>query len=367
MAKDFVSDSNPLPLYRAGLTLDLPDYLKDFAMPTVDDMQKLASSAFADRHGRLHPIYNKESVLLSGIYLAGTGRLDSPVMDHVKQAAEIFGVSEDLRRIVEAIADQESPSQTKVASSDNERPTGDGYSETSYAMLVEGEDSVTRGYYPIRNEVQLTKSARAFYDDFVTGKFPADWAHQAAITIVKKANELGLQREELPERVWVLGTERLPDFDTAEKMAKCRSYDGVADEGVDLYVELAKSARAAYDMGEEDALGEYLKLWSDLDTAHGVTYKNTYTPQEAFFTGPSLDALRKAATEYVAVATVLVPAGCFRKQSAATISSHFRSEIAEVIDSAIKLAAAGDCPTASRYIEALDEGNQKELLKLLND
>lgn len=347
MAKDFVRDANPKALYLAGLHIDLPDYLKDYEMPSDKEMQKLASAAFADQRLKLHPIHTKEAAVLSGIYLQGSGLGESAQMQHVKQAAEIFGVSEDLNKILTQM------------SSVLEKSASASAPEKEYAMLVEKEDESITALYPISNEVQVCKSAQDLYNDFVHGKFPSDWAHSAAVAIVKKASELQIDRNDIPERIWVLGTERLPDFDVAIKMAKCRDYDGADSDSSELYQEIAKAAAA-----DPENLDSYLKLWADLDMTQGIGYKETFTPQEAFYSGPALLELEKAASNVVIVRDVMVPKDQFTKLSSADIKANFREEIADVVDSAVKIAAE-DPALATQYVGALDTENQEILIELL--
>lgn len=347
MAKDFVRDANPKALYLAGLHIELPDYLKEYEMPSEEDMDKLAAAAFADQHLKLHPVHTKEAAVLSGIYLQGSGLGDSKQMQHVKQAAAIFGVSEDLNKILT----QMSSVLEKKANSN----TGD----KEYAMLVENENKSITALYPISNEVQVCKSARELYNDFVYGKFPADWAHSAAVAIVKKATTLNIDRNDMPERIWVLGTERLPDFDVAIKMAKCRDYDGADTESSELYQDIVKAASA-----DPENLDDYLKLWADLDMTQGIGYKETFTPQEAFYTGPTLRDLEKAASNVVIVKDVMVPKDQFVKLSSKAVHTHFRAEIAEVVDSAVKIAAE-DPALATQYVGVLDAENQETLIELL--
>lgn len=348
MAKDFVRDANPKALYLAGLHIELPDYLKDYEMPSEEAMQKLAAAAFADQRLKLHPIHTKEAAVLSGIYLQGSGLGETEQMQHVKQAAEIFGVSEDLNKI---LLQMDSVLEKKAAENSP--------AEKEYAMLVEGEGESITALYPINNEVQVCKSAQALYNDFMGGKFPADWAHTAAVTLVKKANELGIERNDLPERIWVLGTERLPNFEVAVKMAKCRDYDGADSESSELYQEIVKAAAA-----DPDKLEDYLKLWADLDMAQGIGYKETFTPQEAFYSGAALSDLEKAASNVVIVKDVMVPKQQFAKLSTDTVQASFREEIADVVQSIVKLASE-DPALATQYVGVLDAENQDILIELL--
>jgi hypothetical protein len=352
MATDFVRDLNPKPLYFAGLNIELPDYLQDYTIPTEDEIVKLSSAAFADKKLKLHPIHTKEAALMSAIYLQGTGLGDSPQMHHVKQAAAIFGVSEDL----ETIITQMENALEKSASSNN--VAIESYGDT-HAILVETEEGGLTACYPMRNEVQLQKSAQNLYEDFMHGRIVSDWAHKAAVNLVKKAHELGMERSDLPERVWVLGTERLPDFDVAEKMASMRDYDGSDKEAQTLYQDIVKAARE-----DQDNLEEYIRLWEDLDRTQGISYRDTFTPQEAIYTGPALSDLEKMSSQVVFVKDVMVPQDVFSKLASASIESTFRSEIADVITSAVTLAKE-EPALASQYIAALDEENQDLLLEIL--
>lgn len=347
---DFARDANPQSLYLAAMHTNFPKYAKEYTIPNKEEIEKISAFGFADPVNRLHPIHCKEAAFISGVYLHGQGKDHTPEMIMVKRAASIFGVADDLENVIsEMDAFEAKSAAAKVVPMDDE-----------YAMTV-NVDGATENFYPLNNEVQTQKSAQEFYNDFMENKFPADWAHVVAKNIVKKAKEQDLPFESLPERVVTLGTERLVNFDTAEKLAAMRKYDGADENAVKIYEDIAKAASS-----DRDNLDEYLKLWADMDMSQGISYADTFTPQEAFFTGVSIDDLEKMASNVVLIDGVMVPVEDFTKLSEENIRHNFRDEIADVIDSSVKLAST-DAPMASKYVDLLDVDNKQLLLQLLID
>ena len=350
MQKDFVSDANPKPLYKAGLANSLPQYVKDYTLPTQDEMCKFSSVAFADKHNRLHPINSKAATFLSGIYLHGTGKYNSAEMESVKQAASFYGIEEDLEAVI-----QELDSTNKKQASANASST----SKEDYAMRVEFEDEKTANFYPIGNEVQIRDSAVALNNHLMTGKIPSDWAYNAAVNIVKAAKEAGLRDIDLPNRVLNIGTPRLVDFEHAKLAAELRRYDLPSEDCVSLYLDVVKTAEE-----NPEHVEDCIKLWSDLDMTHGIKYVKTFTPEEAFYAGERLDVIEKMASEVVVLRDVMIPADVVKNMEADKILTNFRKEASQTIQEAIKLAGVNPAE-ATKKLSELDEENQSELLSLL--
>jgi len=348
MQKDFVRDANPKPLYKVGSLKSIPEYVRDYTIPTPESLENLSSAAFADKENKLHPIHEKAATILSAVYLHGTGKAVSKEMDNVKAAAAIFGTSKDLEQILADLTQETEKSASAV-----EVP------QTAYAITVEFEEGKQASYYPISNEVQVRDSAVALNNHLLTGKIPSDWVYTSAVNIVKAANAFNMSTHDIPSRIRRIGIERLVDIEHAKEAAALRQYDGVDAEGVKLYEDLVKVAEE-----DPDNIPECIKLWSDLDMSHGVKYANTFTPEEAFYAGERLDRLEKLAGETVIVKDVMVPLNSFIRLDETTVKTFFRKEAALTISEALTLAAVNPAD-ATQTIAALDEENQTELLKLL--
>ena len=350
MQKDFVRDANPKPLYKAGSLASLPQYVKDYTLPSEEDVEKLASAAFADKQNRLHPIHTKEATILSGIYLEGVGLGNSKAMGNVKAAASVFGVLEDLESVLKDLS-------SSIEKSANDKSNNIG--NEVYAITIEFDSEKTASFYPIGNDVQIRASAVALNNSLLEGKIPSDWAHTAAVSIVKAAKKAGLHDNDMPARIRRMGIERLVDFDHAKEAATLRQYDGVPTECVELYSDIVKAAEE-----NPESVQECIKLWSDLDMTHNVKYASTFTPEEAFYAGERLDRLEKMATEVVLIQDVMVPVKEFASLADTRVNNNFRKEAAQTIREAIKLASV-NVADATCKLASLDEENQSELLKLL--
>lgn len=350
MQKDFVRDANPKPLYKAGSLASLPQYVKDYAMPSEEEVVKLASAAFADKQNKLHPIHTKEATILSGIYLHGIGEGSSKMMEAVKSAASVFGVLGDLDSVLSELSSntEKSASESSVS----------GPSDV-YAITVEFDSEKTASFYPINNDVQVRASAVALNNHLLEGKIPSDWAYGAAVNIVKAANSFGLHNDDLPARVRRMGIELLVDIEHAKEAAELRQYDGVPPECVELYKDIVKVAEE-----NPDNVQDCIKLWSDLDMTHGVKYASTFTPEEAFYAGERLDKIEKMASEVILLKDIMIPAAAFTTLPEESITYNFRKEAAQTIREAIKLASVNTADATGK-LASLDEENQSELLKLL--
>lgn len=348
MPKDFLRDSNPKPLYKVANVCNLPDYVENFEYPTTEQIKQMTKFAFADQYGMLHPIYDKGSTFLSAVYLQETDP-ESPHLDTVKKAADVWGIRDELDQTLVELAS----TMSKEASEDN--------SHNGYALnvIMDEEAGTSMQCYPIANAVQTVKSAKSLNDDIHSGKLMSDWAYAAATRLVKVAKDQGLEENQIPSRVWKLGTIRMVDLDHAVKSAELRKYDGVEDAVVNLYKQAAMAVSQ-----EPEMLGECLKLWADLDTTQGITYDSTFMPEEAFFVGSSEDEVKQASENNVIISTVMVPTQVFTSLPDSKFEAYFRKEASQKIKAA-KMTAVSDSGGASGILSTLEENTQKELLQLL--
>jgi hypothetical protein len=163
---------------------------------------------------------------------------------------------------------------------------------------------------------------------------------------------------ELPTRVKHAGVLRVVDYKNAMIHAENRKFAGVADAGVQLYRDVVKAA------ADDDVLNvdKYVDLWYDLDVANNIKYATTVIdPHSAFYSGPAVDEIEKAADENVGIAGVLVPKHVFENIEPKKFAMYLDGEQAE------KFASVADTATKSA-MEATYEISQwdnKEAVALL--
>ena len=350
---DFIKDQNPTALYEVGIRAGeaLPKYVKEASMLQEEDVANLADSAFADRHNRLHPIHTKEAAFMSAVYLAGNGDTDSEVFLTVKRAAEFYGIEKDIDEAIALLSDE-------VKSAAAEVPT------EKFALSFNIEDQSTWEAYPINSQVEVVKAATEVVRDWVDEHIPTDWLHHAAINIVKRANELNIHRNDIPEKIWEMGSERLVDLDNALAFAQTRKQAGVTD--VSAY-ELAVKQAASGEITAEQAVDQ----WMMLDAENGVSHRRVISPQEAFYSGVLVSDTEKLAAENIFISDILIPTVEFKKLAAnnsMAVRMSFRKEVADKIASVLEGLRVGDAKSASEASAAfasLSDVQRKELLNLL--
>jgi hypothetical protein len=350
---DFITDKNPTALYEVGIKAGdkLPDYVKEAHMLQEEDVSNLASAAFADRSNRLHPIHTKAATYMSAVYLAGAGKTDSAEFAAVKQAAAFYDIEEDIDFAISLI-----PAQIKSASAE--------LLTEKYALNFSVEEDDSWQAYPINTDVEVTKAATEVIRDWMDDHIPSDWLFHAAQNIVKQAHSLGIQHNDIPQRIWDMGEERMVDFDHALEIAYSRQASRPA-AGND-YVNVTKQA-------SEGAItvDAALDQWMTLDTIHKVSHKNDYSPHEAFYAGMKISEVNKQAACNVFISDVLVPANEILKlarDEARVIKMSFRKEAAENIIGILNTLNEGSEKAAaetSLKISKLPEVQRKELLNLL--
>lgn len=349
---DFIKDQNPTALYEVGIKAGeaLPDYVKEAAMLQEEDVANLADSAFADRVNRLHPIHTKEATYMSAVYLAGAGLTSSEEFATVKRAAEFYGIDKDVEDAIALLEPTRKEASEAFVSTEK------------FALSFNMEEEDTWSAYPINSELEVTKAATEVVKDWVDEHIPTDWLRHAAINIVKRANELNISRNEIPDKIWNLGAERLVDFDNAESVAASRCLAGVADTSA--YLDAVKQA-AAGSISVEQAVDQ----WMLLDAQNSVSHKRYTSPQEAFYSGASIADIEKLASSNVCISDVLVPVPVFSKLASTNMNAvlmAFRPEVAStIINIAKELDSAEKVASASARVSKLNETQRKELLNVL--
>lgn len=347
---DFVSDNNPIGVWRADRLVGAPDYVNNAPVVSSDEVDALPAVAFADARRRELPIHTKAATWLSAAYFLGADRRDVAIETALTKAAAGHGISEDLARLRQAFATD----TEKQASSP---------AEPCFALKGDFGDHLPGGryqaFYPINTPIEVIQSGVQLAED--ARRMPIELFHEASRAVVKAAAALGVPRHELHDSVLKAGTERLIDFVEAERHARLRC-SVVEDESARaLYHDILKSAAA----DDEKNVGQYIDLWADLDRTHQVNYGNgILPPYEAFHSGMTRSAFDKIAAASVVVHDVVVPRSVFNAVKPADIDLHFPKSAAEVIKPIIQ-ARAEPAESISQRVAALAPEAQRELLRLL--
>ena len=186
---DFLTDQNPLPFYKAASAELFPDFAaENWTQPA--DVENLPRTAFADPARREFPVHTKVATLLSAIYAAGVPLYvpdqagdQAHIMEAIKSAAEVHGISEDVERVCDYFA--------SFARKQASEATPD-------AFALKDGDVV---FYPVKTATDVRSSGVGVANDFADRRLPVGEAREAAMNIVKRATELRMQPAELPDVV----------------------------------------------------------------------------------------------------------------------------------------------------------------------
>lgn len=349
MTMDFTKDQNPTALYEVGIKAgdSLPNYVKEASILQEEDLVSLHDCAFADQANRLHPIHTKAATYMSAVYLAGAGKVDSKEFKAVKEAAALFDIEEDIDAALSLLPQAEKSADAHELASEK------------YALSFQIEEEDTWKAYAINNEVDVTKAATDAVRDWNDGHIPTDWFFHASRNIVKRASELNIPRDEIPEKVWRFGEERLVDFNNVDYAIGERQFAGVSD--VSEYTQALKQASAG-----EITVEQAIDTWMGLDAANNISHKRVTSPHEAFYSGAKVAFLKDLSETNIFLADIMVPAQEFTKLAAdnyKAVKMAFRKESADkIIDI---LANVKNAAETTAKLASLESNQQKHLLSLL--
>lgn len=293
---DHVGDFNPTYYFTAVESTGDPDYMKTASVLTPSEVDALPDHLFADQRNRLWPVHTKAATLMSACSFFSQ-HLDLPqVYTRIKQAAAAHNILADVGQAEIALA----PAPLKQAS-------GDSTQAHQFALIFEGEDNKLTHMYPCQTPGEVIKSARFLAGDTSEQRIPRDWARSAAITLVKRAAELGLPDSDIAKTTLELGTERIPDFDIAERNLDLRcKLAGLTAEEAGFYHEVLESAKAAYLRGEE--IDEHIGLCEELDAINGIQHSAVIPdPHTMIFSGEKMASIAKYASSVVFLLDTPIP------------------------------------------------------------
>lgn len=368
--QDYVGDNNPAVLMYAHDKGLLPDYFLDSEEVTPDAVKNLYKVAFADPDNRKFPCHTKAACLHSALWYAANNMQEPAVKAGIEKFAAVHDIKEDVNKVFSTFAEE---FEKSAAAKEEAAP------EKKYALMVDFEGFQGRGvegFYPINNAYQVKEAASKAFSDYWAGKLPLPQFRKAANAIMKAAEAMEVDSDEMDPTVQSVGADRLPDTMHAENQARLRKNAGIdpapyiqiianVDEG------LAKSANSIEDLIDLGELAAEAIL--DLDLANGLTKYSSdlQDPYSMIFSGPMVSDFIKAASQCVNLRGVQVPVTDFLNLSDSKIDKFFSPGIGVIIKSAKKDLEGENsiekCASAGLRLEGLSKDASNILLRVLAD
>jgi len=351
---DQVDDFNPTYWFAAADAIgddNIPEYMKTAGVITREEVSELGDSYFALPDKRLWPMHTKAATLMSAASFYSKKLKLPEVEQALKMAAQAHDIESDVARVLEIF----STAGEKTA----------GVSSPHYALFVDTGGGSISAVYPCEFPGDLLKSARQLPGDLANGRLSKSFARDAAQALMKRAAELKLSPQDLPESTQALARVRTPNFDIAMCAVDARvKYAGINAEAEDVYRGLVESAKEAYH-NDTDPLADFIEVFEDLDTTYGVKYSAlVQDPHDSFYSGDSMDLVVKYANEVVFVGDQPVPSEVVARvgQLDHTPARFSKASSTVVLEAA---ALAVDNPAkATMKLAALNSDEQEALLQL---
>jgi hypothetical protein len=343
---DYRTDNNPrgINFLVSHLGDDKPGYLT-----AKQAEEEVEPTKFALETRKEYPYTTPRETWMSYAYLKtantklATGT-EEFVDRRLRLASARFGIDDDLVEVDALVAEF----KKEAAASQPMR---------KYALTIErGEES--HNMYPVNSKAELRNSMSHIQN---ADALPIEWMKQACVALVDKAEEMGVSRNEIPEKVLQLGVRREPNFEKAAMVARNRGMFVKDREIVELYKEIVKSAAA----DDESQINRYIELWTDLDRAEGIkSYgKGIADPYTAFLSGEESVYIDKIASENVFLMNTLIPTEAFLNTKQ-FVHEKFSKKAAENIISWID-EHGHDGVALSRKLKELPLDSQRDLAQLL--
>lgn len=336
---DYVHAQNPIPLYRIDELVGTPAYVEQASVITKEATRRLDRVAFADPRKREFPCYDAPSTYLSYAFLMGSeGTPDAQIVENIKEAAIVFGITADLEKIDVALAGVKSASV-----------------KTACFALPAGSvaDHADTNFYPINDRIEIEGSAHQLMND--RNRMSAGLFHKAACAIFEATKQH--RGCVIPLKVATAGVTRYPDFEHATKIASNRKFVVSQPEALELYQDLVKVAST--EGADPEAVAA---LWEELDVKFGVKYANGIVdPYAAIYSGDPVAEVEKLANEIVLIADAPVPVSVIDALPDEGFTQRFSAKTAAALQTWKKEASAAKL---SAGIADFDIEIQKEVLRL---
>lgn len=360
--KDYTTDHNPKALHYAFSNKLLPEWVKEAAVPTAEDVQRLTPAAFAIRKAKLLPCHNKLATLLSAAMYHGTPGLRDAAPEaeaYIDRISRVFGVQDDVATIKEGFAQAKSAS----ASVDEE-------SEELCALQVQlTKEGAVHNFYTLETADDVVASADAIGKDYDTRSLPVEYYEDACKNLMKRAKAINVDLNQIPADVQDMGTERTPDFNQARVRVNGRKWAGVVtNTDLELYHDLIDSAEAEYlsldsFKSRDSAMRKWASALLELDRVHGITQYSSrlVDPFRTLFSGVPLDEIEKMANEVVFVNEKMIPVAALAAIPEKEVQCRFNKQAAETI---LSWRESDDAYQTGRDISLMSESEQSELITL---
>jgi hypothetical protein len=239
---DASADYSGKELYSITSGVDLPEYVKKAELDDSLELRKLPKAAFADPERMIYPINTPARVYVSNAYfinkkadiskLYGEG-YTSQLESKIKEAADIFGISEDLENY----------------SSDLMRKQASDY-PTKHMVSFQLEGMPTVELYPVKTASDLMESAEHFTKNI--SNFPFEVRVKSAENFVKAAE--ALEVDELPDLLFKYAGMYYPDLASLDQELWRRGNKLKKEAHIDIYNQIRE------DLSNMQSISEVMKI-----------------------------------------------------------------------------------------------------------
>jgi hypothetical protein len=228
IAFDQQTDYSGKEIFNMLSGVNIPEYVKTAEVEDLHELRDLPKTAFADPNRGIYPINTPARVYVSNAHFinkqAAIAKLygkeyASQLESAIKQAADIFGISEDLE---------------EYGSSFNEKQASD-YAQRYMLNWSPAPDSSFE-LYPVKTASDLSEAAEHFTKNI--SNFPFEVRVSTAGNFLKAAQELGV--DELPDLLAKYAGLFYPDLSSLQSELWRRSTKLASDEHKEIYNKIAE-------------------------------------------------------------------------------------------------------------------------------
>jgi hypothetical protein len=333
--------------------------------PNVEEIEKLASSLFADRVFREYPINNAVNTWLSAVHFYTDGQTKTAsvkgsaenIETSIQLAAEAYGIGEVVDNLVDSIVDYANLSNnTKVA--------GEQAETKKYAYTtIDEETNDEINYLPISSFEEIKKTAAEL--SAKRAEIPQMIFKVASENILNAYNKLPEKIRstfKLPESIKVAGERYIIDSAKLQNLADSR-YQKTNDQA---YLEISK--QASEDAASNEDYKVALASICELDIKHDIykdydkTILNPYTEASSNITEE--EAIKMAKELVTVTDELIVPLEIFKKASVKEGLEAICSS-KEVSDKLISAIDSNDAIKVSSVIEKLHKSDVHAITEVL--
>jgi hypothetical protein len=249
---DQSTDYSNKELYTLLRNTDLPEYVKTAEVDDYDELAGLPKEAFADSNRRIYPINDPSRVYISNAYFTSKkadiqkiygDNYTSQIENKIKEAAEIFGISEDLGNYTQG--------HEKTASQDYPQ-------QYLGEFVVAGMDV---NLYPVKTAQDVRDNTDHFVKNI--SKYPFDWRTKIAEAIVEVAKQHNV--DDVPDLVLKYAGYFYPDFENLETEIWRRSTKLKKEGHVEIYNKLKEDVKNITTIDEVVKLAETLHYVENME------------------------------------------------------------------------------------------------------